>query len=372
MPSPDINPYLDVVLVDKDPQDIFSDALEEMKTRVPEWVPREGNIEVLLLEALSLVVAETVFAINSVPSTVTEALLRMHGIDRDEGLPPQATLRFHMSSTQGFTIPAGVSVRVELDEGLEPVVFTTQVDLDIPFGQDTGDIVATGDRFTSEANGIGSTQGELLDSLIYVEYAEVVSIATNGRDPESDNDYFDRAIQRFGRLSEALVIPSHFVLAVSEYVDVKRALAVDNYDPAVGPPGTNAGHMTVAVYGDGVPVSEETKAIILTNLEASSVANLAVHLIDPTINTIDVSVTVKQLPGFDTVIVSANIEEAIRDYLNPSTWDWDASVRENELIYVVAGVEGVDYVESITPSVTSLTGVAPLVEVNNVTVTVTV
>src|SRR6185369_1741748 len=251
MANPDIRPFVDLRIYDKDPVDVFENAKMLLMTSLPDWVPRESNVEVLLLEALALQVAEGIFAINRLPGAITEILLKLFNIDRSIGTPPIVDLRFTMVGTTGYTIPAGTQARATLPGDLEPIIFTTNIELVISPGNSFGIVAATGDRYTADANGLATnTVFDLLDALIAVETVKTETVVAGGTDPETDDEYFSRSVARFGRLSDALVLPSHFEIASLEQPYVKRAKAIDNWDGTGATPGTVAGHITVAVYGD--------------------------------------------------------------------------------------------------------------------------
>lgn len=372
MPSPDASQYIDLTVYDLDQQDVFEKAETELLTNLPDWTPREGNIEVLLLEAMAGQMAEGIFAINRLPSGIMEALLQLYGIDRDTGSPPIANLTFTMVNTSGSTIPAGTEVELTLSGGLEPVIFTTNIDLVIAPGNSSGTVAATGDRFTADANNTpAATAVTLQDSLIYVDTV-TLTITTGGSDPEDDTDYFTRGTTRFSRLTETLVLPRHFQSYALEQTYVERATVLDNWDGSGGAPGDDPGHVTVAVYGNGSLVSGGNKTALQTAMDALSLANLTIHVIDPTITTINVTTTVKALPGFVSATVQANVVAALQAYLNPMTWEWSTTVWKNELITVVSTAEGVDYCVSMgTPaSDTALSGYATLVTYGTLNVTV--
>lgn len=373
MPSPDITPYLDLSLQDADAQVIYEIGLQQLQSNLPDWVPREGNIENLLLEAFALQVSQTVFAINRLPGGITEVVLKLFGIERDTGTPPVVNLTFGMAGTIGYTIPEGTAVRLVIPGGLAPIIFTTDGELVISPGGDIGTITATGDRFTDDANNIvADTPVELLDAITYVETVVIDSVATPGSEPESDEVYFTRATARFGRLSDTLVLPRHFTAYALEQPNVYRAFTIDNWDSVGGSPGDDPGHVTVAVYGQGSALSGGEKTALESAMEAACLANLDVHVIDPTITAVNVTVTVRALPRYDSDIVEANVIAALNDYLNPATWGWGGTVRLYELVTLINNVAGVDYIESFTtPNAdVALTGNAPLADAGTLTVTV--
>lgn len=373
MPSPDATPYIDLTILDKDPQEIYEDAEAQLATELPEWVPREGNTEVLLLEAMAAQVAEGVLAINRLPNGIMEALLLLFGIVRDNGAPPIANLTFTMANTLGYTVAAGTEARLLLSGGLEPIIFTTLTDLVVAPGNTSGIVSAQGDRFTADANNMpAGTQMELLDSIIFVNTVELTAITTGGSDPEDDTEYFTRGATRFSRLSETLVLPQHFTAYALEQTNVERATTLDNWDGSGGAPGDDPGHVTVAVYGNGTALSGPEKTTLQAAMEALAAVNLQVHVVDPTITTVNVTAAVKALPGYDTATVDAAVTQALDDYLNPATWPWSGTVRRFELASIMDRVEGVDYVDTITTpaSDTALTGHAPLADAGTLNITV--
>lgn len=374
MPSPDASPYIDLTIYDRDPQTIFENAQLDLATNLPEWIPREGNIETLLLESLALIVSESVFSINRLPSALVEVLLQLFGITRNIGNPPQATLTFNVAVSTGVTIPAGTSCVLTLPGGVLPITFTTDIELEIASSFTTGTVTATGDRFTDEANNIANgTALALQDAVTYVDTVTWDGIVTPGAFPEADTDYFTRALQRFGRLSDTLVLPKHFVAFALENPIFVRAFAIDNWDanPA-DTPGTVGGHITLAVYGEGRLNTSDEKSDLVTAMQAITLANLVVHVIDPTITAVNVTATIQALPGFDAAVVSAAVTAALNAYLSPMTWGWGSTVRVYELIALINNIAGVDYVVSMTTpsSDVSLTGAAPLVEPGTYSLTV--
>lgn len=488
MATPDLTSFVDLRIYDKDAQEVFDYALELVKISLPEWEPAEGNTEVVLLEAMAQQVAEAIFAINRLPGAVTQILLRLYGIDRDDGEPPVVTVQFNLADGLGHDIPAGTRLRLDLPGGLEPVVFLTDTALSIAPGFNSGTVTVTANRNTVDANGtIAGTRLELLDAIAYVNTVDTTTAVTAGADQETDEAWYTRGVQRFDRLSETLVVPSHFVSAALERTEVKRAFALDNYDPAalstptgviatpagaggtlaagtysyrvsatnangetlastavtavttgatskvtvgwnavVPPAGASAvtgykvygrtggaelliattgagvltyedtgsvtpagalptanttagavgafpGHVTVAVYGDGAALSQPQKDAIETDFETKALANLDIHVIDPTITTVAINVTVVKVASYTNQQVIDNITAKMNEYLDPASWEWGGIVYRNELISIIDQVEGVARVTTITTPAADfvLSGVAPLADAGTIAVTVT-
>lgn len=150
------------------------------------------------------------------------------------------------------------------------------------------------------------------------------------------------------------------------------ALPIRNTAITAGTPGAHAGYISVAVYGPTGPLSTAAKNTLLLTFEDAAAANLGVRVIDPTLTNVNVTATVRALPGFDPVFVRSDIETVLRGYLSAAEWPWSGTVRRNELIALIDTVLGVDFVESIAAPAADviLTGVAPLATAGTVTITV--
>jgi uncharacterized phage protein gp47/JayE len=377
MTSPDLRQYNDLVLYDRDPAALVDRALLDAGTKLPGWVPREGNTEVALIEAMALEVAELVFAVNRLPGAVIEILMRLFGITKGLGAPAQATVTFSLSDSLGHEVPAGTQLRLVRGGTLPPVDFTTDAaTVAAPGSAVTNPVGVTAAVNTEAVNGTASgTALQVLSSVSFVDSCVLASTVGGGADPETEDDWRNRGVQQFARLVSTLVLPDHFTAEALLWPGVFRAATIDNWDPTLsgGAGGTSTGHVTVAVYGEGgAPLSTGAKGDLEADLQSKAQVNLAVHVVDPTINTVNVTVTVHQLAGFTSTQVHDNVAAAIDTYLSSDTWPWAGTVRINELIALVDGAAGVDWVVSVTvpASDVALTGAAPLAEAGTVTVTV--
>ena len=373
MANPDITQYTNLTLYDKDPQDIVDAALVTLQSRLPEWTPSETNLELALIEAMALEVAESIYAINRLPEVMVEVLLTLYGITRDSGSAPTVDVTFTMADDAGYVIPAGTEVSIPISDE-ENLSFFTDESLTIPEGETSGTVSTTATESTIAANGIDiGTECELVDAIEAVDTVVTDTEIAGGVAPETTEAWLTRGIQRLQRLTDTLVIPDHFTQLALEQTYVVRANAIDNYDPESGnDPGDDAGHITVVVYGDGANVSAPNKTTLLTLLENNAAGNLGVHLIDPTIETVDVTATVKKLASYDSTVVLNSVVDALEAYLSPSTWAWSGTVRVNELITLISNVAGVDYLVSMSEPATDISVGADSVLVNAGTITITV
>lgn len=372
----DLPPYVDLAPYDVDPQDLLDRAIEVAQVTIPDWEPREGNVEVVLLEAQSAVTAESVYAINRLPAAIMESLLRLYGITPDEGAAPTVTVRFTLGDALGHDVPAGTRVALPAGgEGLDDLVFATDVALAIPPGSATGVVAATGAVASGIVNNTPpGTVLQVLDAVVFVDRAVTETAVVGGRSPETPDVYLDRASARLRRLVETLVLPEHFTARALEDPRVGRAFTIDNHDPGTAGVGDDPGHVTVAVLGaDGAMLAAGVRGELAAAMDAQSSANLVVHVIDPTVTPVPVTATVKILPGWAGPDVDARATAAVADYLSPLTWSWAGTVRRFELIALLSNVPGVDFVVSLNAPAAdvALAGAAPLASAGAIDVTVT-
>lgn len=346
--NPDFTRYTDLRLLDKDPEDIYNAALLVLQTRLPDWTPESTNIEVMLLEAMSMLVAESIYSINQLPKIQVQAQLALLGVERDAGTPPTVDIQFETVGTAGLAIAAGTVVVLTLESG-DYFEFETDELLTIPEDSSTGVVSATSTTYGSQAN--GTPAGTVLD--LKTDITDVFNVVTdtevvNGADAEVDEAWLERGIQRLQRLTETLVVPQHFINFALEDTNVARATVIDAYEPPSGTPGSDGGHVTVLVYGTSGPLTTEQKDDLQTAMEALTAANLTIHIIDPEVVEVDITVDVVKFSSYDSVDVEASITAALDEYLSPQYWDWNQYVRYNELITLISNVEGVDYVDDLT------------------------
>lgn len=350
-PAPDLSGYVDLRLYDKTDQEIIDTARSRLQLDIPELVLREGHTEVVLLESIALEESELVVAVNRIPGAVVEAILHLAGVDKDYGNPAFATATVNVGDALGHTIPAGTRMYLTLSDG-EVVVFLVEPpDVVIAAGVTSGVVNLVSSTFTAAANGLTpGTPLTLVDPLPWVDSIVLATSVADGRDAESDDEWRDRGVARLSRLSDALVVPRHFVAAAAERSEVGRAIVVDLWSPTSGnDPGEDPGHITVCVLGDdGTPLSGAAKAAIEEDFEDRAAAMLEVHVADITLDMIDIDAQVVRKAGFENAVVQTNVIDTVRAYLNPLNWVTPATgsstVYFTEMISLIDQVEGVDRV----------------------------
>jgi uncharacterized phage protein gp47/JayE len=350
-PPADITSYVDLRPFDLSDQEMVRTAITYLVGNLPGWTPFEGNTEMLLLEAIALQNSETIVAANRVPGAVVAALLHLAGVDQDYGAPPEATATVTFGDALGHTIPPGTRIYLPLGDGRTVSFLVERPGLTVVPGGTSGTVSLIGDTFTAAANGVPiGTVLVMADMLAWVESVVLATAVSNGRDRETTEEWRDRGVRRLSRLSDALVVVRHFRAAVLELAAVSAAVAIDMWDPTSGhAPSEDAGHITVAVLGDGgTPLSTETKDGIRADLEERAHGSLVVHVIDVALAAVAITSSVVILPGYVFSAVQTSIVSTLQAYFDPLAWTFGTTIYRNELISLIDRVAGVDRVVTVT------------------------
>lgn len=353
-----------------DPADLVDLGLLRASELVPGWVPREGNVEVVLLEQFAVLMAALVERVEAVVPQVTMQILEMSGLTRFAGEAAELTVTVSVSDTFGHVVPAGTQVVVGDPDADEPLTGTLAEAVTV----NEGDYSATGTVVLDEPGVVTdlsvATEVLLIDAVVYVEAITVDAVVSSGLDAETDAEFLARGSAWLQAMTQVLGRPDQFSARALTDVRVGRALAVNRWDGA-GTPGEVAGAVTVLVLDtagaalDGAVLTEIQEA-----LQAVAVTELTVTVDTPTVTPVDVEVTVTLLPGYVAESVIAAVEASIAAYLSALVWEWGGALRLSRLLQVIETTAGVDSAVIAAPEVDVEPTAYELLEAGTVTVAV--
>lgn len=324
-------------------EEILDAAIQRVENALPEWTPRPGNTEVVLLEAMSMLLGLELVAINDVPDVVFERLLALHKITRSPGQYATATATFTVGSTEPvYTIPTGVTLRLLNPDTGEDMEFETTEAREIVVAEGRSATIAIrATEYGAQVNGVAAGAPlEVVDALPFVDSVRLGSIVLGGEDEEDDESLFNRGAARMARMTSTIVLADQFSLAAIEDERVARAFAQSLADPAR--PGVEApGHVTVTVLGYAGELEAGDRESIRQALAAQAVAGLKIHVVPPDVTDLSVEVDVIVNSGAVTADVLAAVEHRVTRYLTPLEWDWSEKVYRNVLVAHAAAVPGV-------------------------------
>ena len=98
-----------------------------------------------------------------------------------------------------------------------------------------------------------------------------------------------------------------------------------------------------------VPVSTSNLSDLYDSLTARVASGVTIDVMSAELASVSVTATVVKTSGAVASTVRTAVENAIKAYFDPNEWDWSTNtVRQNELISLIDGISGVDYVSSLT------------------------
>lgn len=207
MASPDFSPYVDLTIFDRQPGDVYDDAVAYAQTVLPEFQPRVGTVEDALLQSVAYVGGELIAAINRLPNGIFEGLLNLLNFRRREATYARSNAIFTAVDSTGVTIPRGTQVGYlsETNEGTLLIVFQTEEPASIATGSTVSGPVPIVSVDTGEVPSIDENQQLILLTTSNKLFEAAISgQILQGRPGESDVEYFARASTHLASMSESL------------------------------------------------------------------------------------------------------------------------------------------------------------------------
>lgn len=323
------------------------DAIQRLKDQWPGWEPSEGDQEVVLLETLSPMAADTAQAAVRVPPAVFRTYgTKLAGLPYEQGSPATTTLTFTFTDALGHGVPAATEVEVG------GWAFHTDTDVTAPNGTTTVAVTATATVNGAGGNDIGPG-ATMVTSLAYVASVTATTTA-GGTDAEDDLAYQDRLTNELQLSAKTLVTGRDYELMGLNQPGVGRILA--SADPV------NRTVIVTATDANGNPVAGSVRTDLAATYDEYRLSNWVVSIQDPTYTTVNVTYVVHPESGFDVGALLERINAMLASWLTPSAWGRPKNygdpgsgfgfraepyVRRNKLIDLIGDVDGVDYVDSV-------------------------
>lgn len=231
MASPDFSEYIDLTVNDLQPSDIYSLAREYALISLPEFNPRTGTVEDAMLQAMAYVSGLVTGAINRLPNSLIEGMLRVMGMYRLESTFASGAVIFSAIDDSGLTIPAGTQVGYyeTTDDQVVLHIFETTASVTIA----SGDMQSASTQIKAINSGTkpviaDGTVLTILSPIVKLIDAEFDGTLVQGKATETDAEFFSRARTYLGSLSRSLATASQTTdYILTNYSDTYR---VETYD----------------------------------------------------------------------------------------------------------------------------------------------
>jgi hypothetical protein len=356
------------VPIETDPAALAEQAFEYLENTISGFEAAPGNLETLVIEAIS----EEAALAADVASGATDAVFRafgpLAGIPSLEATSATATATFTAGDTVGHPIPANTTIGLRDADG-ELRAFIVPTDGAIPAASASVALQVIALDEGAITNDLSGT-AELINVPTYITGVTVAAPSSGGSDAEPDDVFLGRLAETLTLASPRPILPDDFAVLARTIPGVYRATAVDGLKPSSSsgaipvPSGAestgNARTITVAVADvNGATVGSGVRTAVSAFLTSEREVNFLVYVVDALYQAVAVTATVKAWPGNDLPTVKADTEAAIRAFLSSATWAggptsdpavWlnEPTVKLGMLYDAIGDVASVRYVSSLT------------------------
>ena len=353
-------PFVEVQFV-SDADTMTDEALDRLAVQWEGWDPSDGDLEVIVIEAIAPMASEAAEVASIVPDSVFRNYgTKLIGLPYTIGQPAYGMAIFTAIDNAGYQSPDMVEL------GIDGYGFTTDTLVIVPPGLTSVEVPITAVDPGSQGNNLTGV-ADLVTSLAWISDIAVPNGTEGGFDEENDAEYQDR-------LSDLLQLQSTTLVTARDY----ELLAL--YQPGIGRATATfdtARKVTVAVTDDeGEVVDADVKVDLALLYEDYRQVNTQFVIADPVYATIDVVASLVSYPDQDPAALIDDATAAVANWLSPANWgrpvnsrgeysetgnEWvpDTIVHYSELLRVLA-VPGTRYVNSATiaypPGVPPTTG----------------
>jgi len=236
--------YIDIPIV-ADTDVLIQQALVSIGQNIPGWIPREGNLEVLLIEQFAAMVAEAANVASNVPASIFQYFGSLVGIVPKTGTSASIQTAWTLAANApsgGYQIPAGTVAGFFYNGAAYQ--FQTIQDEVIASGTNTLSItmqaVAPGSVYNIQSLAnfnplltylqLQAQDSNVLSILVTATYANDTSLAY-GEDPEATDVFLNRLTAELQLLAPRPITPSDYALFSQNIAGIYRAQAFDGFNP---------------------------------------------------------------------------------------------------------------------------------------------
>ena len=360
MPA-DFSPYINLRLYDKQPGDIYSNAIEVAQMTIPDFNLRTGTVEDAMFQAMAYMTSIATTHINALPNRLMEGMLSFMGVERNVGDRATVSVAVTLLTLDGASIPAGTIFAHETLVFDEVVVtyYETSVAYEIPASETNSPSVQT-ILIVARDEGI-VPEVSSGDEFKYIQFSSLIGtiIASSdfiqGTDPENDSEYLSRGATYLQSLSENFVTAEQIErYIISTYASVSRCIVYDltNAEGDITRGGANVpGYVAIFVYGQNRSLGVLEQQAILRDVVSKSHAGLSIFIKPITLISPTMAITVHANSSYVLDSIESYIRASLQSYLDPVTFPkLEPLLRTDVLKTLVQSTPGVDYVDSLTLS----------------------
>jgi len=218
MPA-DFSEYVNLKIFDKEPGDIYRDALEVARLALPEFSLRTGTPEDAIFQAISYISSLNIAAINRIPDRLMAGIVTLLGYSRQEAVFATVDATVTLNTYDGGAIPAGTvfTYKSSFEDEIIEIGFQTVEQLII----DEVDLEISQD-FPSASTTLVCLQGGVIPPLVDDFLLEINSSGLpiqscvtnspnnflNGINADTDEEYLSKSTTYLRSLTSAITTSS--------------------------------------------------------------------------------------------------------------------------------------------------------------------
>lgn len=377
MPA-DFSPYVDLVPYDQSPTDIYLAAIEFARLTLPQFELRQGTPDDAMIQAFSMMSALNVGAINRLPPRLMEGIIRMMGVQRDEGRRATVTALASISTYNGLTIPSNTVFiyKTQIDGVDSEFSFQTISDTTFASGDPETDPYPEATLYLESTYvGVHPPIPDGAELIMQTIIPDIVAVYANddfnnGATAEDDYTYLSRAREYLSSISGATATASQIRSSVLSNISTVSKLKV--YDLTDGDGTLNIsdpidpGKVAIFVWGFDRQLTSSELYDVLVYVSDKSTAGLTFTVANFTPIEFGVTVNYAIDIAYNSLEMADLVKTAIVDIMSPGGFDTSIeAIKMNEIASVVRGIEGVRYVDSIQLADTNNLATQGLASINS-------
>lgn len=348
-----------------DPNQLLANALDAIAALIPGWVPREGHLEVAILEQVAQMVSESAAVAAQVPLAIFQYFGSLVGINPIAGTAATMPVTFTMVDNRGYTIPAGTVVAYQLS-GNTSILFVVQSAVTIPSGSTSGTGTLICETVGTFANGLAAATLNMVDQLAFISSVASTAASSGGVDAETTTAYLNRLSNELQLIAPRPILPQDFAALALNVVGVFRALAINGLNPGRTDTGCGTTSGSPVVTDAAITVNDVGKPVSGTGIPAStyvgpsSIAGTSIRLSSSATSQVDVnatatgtvSVTLADLTGQQRCVTVCGVDSkgnALTSTIQNNLLSYLQGLREvNFLVFVIPPTQtGIDVTVSV-------------------------
>lgn len=226
-----VNGYI-TLPVTADPLQLTADAFAFIAEQIPGWIPREGHLEAIIVEAWARMVSETANTAAQVPVAAFMFFGGLVGIIPNSGAAATASTTWTVVNANGYTIPAGTTVAYTTASNAQ-ILFQTVAAVTVPTGQvqtQPGQVTIQAVAIGAAGDGFIPQTLTLIDQLSFVGQVVSTTTTSGGADAETVATYINRLSNELQLLTPRPILAGNFSALATNVAGVYRAVTVDNWN----------------------------------------------------------------------------------------------------------------------------------------------